>query len=181
MAGEWCASGSRPFGCSKIGVPLEPEVTARLPRTSCPAAACTPSPESGISGASPRCGRQVDQSASAPGVAEPSSCCRAACPPGQGHRSRQLGADPRRGHPARHHRIPERSEPEERRGLRAPPSTQWHREVRDLRECAVRPAALFLLCRWSARSAWAISLSSSWEGRGGWIDQSPIRGLSPSG
>ena len=67
------------------------------------------------------------------------------------------------------------------RGLRAPPSTQWHREVRDLRECAVRPAALFLLCRWSARSAWAISLSSSLEGRGGWIDQSPIRGLSPSG
>ena len=58
----------------------------RLPRTSCPAAACTPSPESGISGASPRCGRQVDQSASAPGVAEPSSC-RAACP----HQGKVIG------------------------------------------------------------------------------------------
>jgi hypothetical protein len=30
-AGEWCASGSRSFGCGKIGVPLEPEATARLP------------------------------------------------------------------------------------------------------------------------------------------------------
>ena len=59
VTGEWCASGSRPFGCNKIGVPLEPEVTARLPRTSCPAAACTPSPESGISGASPRCGSNL--------------------------------------------------------------------------------------------------------------------------
>ena len=57
-----------------------------------------------ISGASPRCGASSEATCICAG------CCRipagrAACAPGQGHRSRQLGADPRRGHPQRHHRI----------------------------------------------------------------------------
>ena len=57
-----------------------------------------------ISGASPRCGASSEATCICAG------CCRipagrAACAPGQGHRSRQLGADPRRGHPPRHHRI----------------------------------------------------------------------------